>query len=65
MLNPDDNAVPAPFRRNLTGSGLLDEVIVDGHTFIEADGDRFVPTVFYRLCSVEANGGASRRTTSE
>jgi hypothetical protein len=65
MLNSDDNAAPAPFRRNLTGSGLLDEVIVDGHIFIEADGDRFVPTIFYRLCSVEANGDASRRATSE
>jgi hypothetical protein len=70
MLQLDNNAAganvaPASFRRNIPGSGLLDEVIVDDHTFIEAHGERFVPTVFYRLCNVEANGASSQRTPSE
>src|SRR5262249_31221572 len=62
MLNSNNNGGTPSFRHNIPGSGLLNEVIVADHTFVEADGERFVPTLFYRLCSVEANSDSSQRS---
>lgn len=60
MLNPGGDSTTASARRAISGSELLEEVIAAHHAFVEAGGERFVPTIFGRLCFVEAGGAPAR-----